>query len=71
MGFFFYLQIIREVDVALERSLRAELVDLIESEGDQDSELELDENNDLHKSTYLGQLKQTTVEGFGFSKCMS
>ncbi len=33
------IQIIREVDVALERSLRAEVVDLIES-GSSDSDLD-------------------------------
>ena len=37
-------QIIKEVDVALERSLRAEVVDLIESN---ESELELDDKNNL------------------------
>lgn len=36
------IQIIREVDVALERSLRAEVVDLIESEN---SEVELEDIN--------------------------
>ena len=51
-NFFFHFQIIREVDVALERSLRAEVVDLIESEDSQDSELELDKNQDLLKSNF-------------------
>ena len=43
------IQIIREVDVALERSLRAEVVDLIESEKSED---ELDDINDIDSKIF-------------------
>lgn len=50
------IEIIREVNAALERSLRAECVDIAESEQDQD-ELEIGNENQIRKSKF-----QTCVE---------
>ena len=50
------IEIIREVNAALERSLRAECVDIAESEQDQ-AELDIGNENQIRKSKF-----QTCVE---------
>ena len=59
LKFISFVQIVREVNVALERSLRAEVVDLADDDdNDSDDELEIGDANDLRP----GELTSSSLD---------